>query len=186
PVPSRRLAGRYLQAGTLVVSAPLQIWSLVAYQPAVITLSRVSAMIGVGWRMIDLTTLPPGVVKSVGLLPATGATDASTLMVILVGSLSLHRATAAWPAALPSSLLFFQMSTNCLPSATLLRFAGSPSWPLTGGYGSYDLPLRAAATPRAVLSFSASTASIFWPAALAWSMIASMLAWAFSVFQASV
>ena len=46
--------------------------------------------------------------------------------------------------------------------------------------------MSAATTPSAVLSFSARMASIFVPAETAASMIASMLDWAFSVFQASV
>src|SRR4029079_13981929 len=178
---------RHLQAASPGSPAltPLQIWSLVAYQRLAMTSPSLSAVIGVGWRMIDFTVFPPGVVKSAGELPAFGATDGSTLTEILLKSGLLHSESAAWPAALPSSLLFFQMSTYCLPRATLFRLAGSPSWPDSGG-NPYCLPSRAAATPSAVLSFSARIASILVLLELAWSMMASMFAWAFSVFQASV
>src|SRR4029078_10106935 len=107
---------RHLQAASPGSPAltPLQIWSLVAYQPLAITSPSLSAVIGVGWRMIDFTVFPPGVVKSAGELPAFGATDGSTLTAILLKSGLLHSESAAWPAALPSSLLFFQISTYCL------------------------------------------------------------------------
>src|SRR5439155_12565283 len=159
--------------------------ALSAYQPAEMTLSRESAVTGVGLRMIDLTVFPPGVLKSCGVLPAAGATDESTVIETSEIFLPWQSWRAAWPAALPSSLLFFQTSTYCLPSATLFRLAGSPSWPLSGGK-PYDLAVRAAATPSAVLSFSARMASILVPSATALSMIASMFDWAFSVFHASV
>src|SRR5439155_24303444 len=107
--------------------------ALSAYQPAEMTLSRESAVTGVGLRMIDLTVLPPGVLKSVGLLPAAGATDESTLIETSEIFLPWQSWSAAWPAALPSSVPFFQTSTYCLPTATLCRLAGSPAWPLAGG-----------------------------------------------------
>src|SRR4051794_20456166 len=72
-----------------------------------------------------------------------------------------------------------------MPAATFCRLAVSPSWPLIGTL-PYDLFFRAAATPSAVLSFSARTAWIGVFAALAASMIASMLLVALVVSQASV
>src|SRR5262245_49400091 len=101
------------QLGTEPAFTPLHTLSLVA-QPASITTARLSVVIGCGWRRIDETSLPPGVLNA--SVPFT-----------LLTSLSLHSATADSPAVLPSSRASFQTLTACVPSATRLRAAWSPS-----------------------------------------------------------
>src|SRR5688572_16552910 len=100
---------RYWQAVTVVSVTPWQSASLVI-QPASTTRLRLSLRIGIGASSIEATSLPPGVVN--GAVPGTAAT-----------SLLAHRATAAVPAALPSSRASFQTSTVCVPRATRLRAA---------------------------------------------------------------
>jgi hypothetical protein len=63
-------------AGALEASTPLHSSALVIW-PASTTTFRLSAVIGVGWRMIELTVLPPGVLNGVAVRPATGATAGS-------------------------------------------------------------------------------------------------------------
>ena len=92
-------------------------------------------MTGVGWRMNEVTVLPPGVSKGAAVMPAVGATEASMRpsgMVSWSIGTPWQSCSAAAPATLPSSLLFFQTSTYCQPAATFWRFAWSPSWPLSG------------------------------------------------------
>src|SRR3954454_1380250 len=118
----RSVADRYLQAaGAFAASTPLQSSAFVTCPPSM-TSWRFSAVIGVGWRMNELTVLPPGVLNGWAVRPALGATFVS---INPSGSLRLsilpplHRASAAAPAVFPSSLAFFQTSTYCLPWATL-------------------------------------------------------------------
>ena len=127
---------RYLQAGGAVAaSTPLQRSSFVIW-PASIATWRFSAVSGVGWRMNDLTDDPPGVVKSVRGEPGhrrDGRVDEAARERQRHPWGRCTAASAAAPAVLPSSLAFLKTSTYCLPSATLFRLAGSPSWPLRGG-----------------------------------------------------
>src|SRR3989442_5356682 len=83
-------------------------------QPASRTSFRLSFVIGFGVRRIELRLFPPGVLKRA--VPLT-----------LLGSEFLHSWTAASPAVLPSSRASFHTSTVCVPSATRLRAALSPS-----------------------------------------------------------
>src|SRR6476469_7208500 len=118
-------------AGPVAGSTPLQRSAWEIWLPSIAS-CRLSAVSGVGCRMKDETVLPPGVVKGCAVRPAAGATLGSirpSCRVRVAMSPPAHSARAAAPAALPSSLAFFQMSTYCLPWARLLRLAGSPSWP---------------------------------------------------------
>src|SRR3954447_13169090 len=126
------LTPQYFAPGSEAVT-PLQMFSFFAHQPASVTVARLSAVIGVTLRVIVGMVFPPGVLKSTGLA-LSGAYAGSTLTLTSLTAVPAHSWSAAWPAAVPRALLFFQMSTYCLPSATLLRFASSPSWPLSGGY----------------------------------------------------
>src|SRR6478672_5398566 len=127
---------RYLQAaGAVAASTPLHRSALVICFASIATW-RFSAVSGVGWRMNDLTTVLPGVVKSLAVSPSFGATSGATRPSGMVRARffgSAQSFSAAAPASLPSSLAFLKTSTYCLPSATLFRLAGSPSWPLRGG-----------------------------------------------------
>src|SRR3954451_21153384 len=88
---------RYLQAaGADAAGTSLQRSALVI-QPASMTRLRLSLVSGCGAMMIELTSLPPGVLK--GAVPA-----------ILSTVVPLHSWTAASPAALPSSRASFQTS----------------------------------------------------------------------------
>ena len=135
---SSAVGDRHWQAGgAAAASTPAHRSSLVICPPSIAS-CRFSAVSGVGLRMNELTVLPPGVVNGVAvrLSGATAAVDQAVRQRQAAMSGLAHSASAAAPAALPSSLAFFQTSTYCRPLATLFRLAGSPSWPLTGGYGS--------------------------------------------------
>ena len=67
-------------------------------------------------------------------------------------------ATAASPAALPSSRASFQTDTVCVPRATRFRAARSPSWPDTATSPARPWASSAATTPPAIPSLDATTA----------------------------
>ena len=69
-------------------------------------------------------------------------------------AVSSQSAIAASPAALPSSRASFQTLTVCVPRATRLRAARSPSWPDTGTLPARPWAASAATTPPAMPSFS--------------------------------
>src|SRR5690606_23973470 len=104
---------RQSQAATLPEATPAQASSLLI-QPASITTFRLSLRIGTGARKTDLVTLPPGGVKS-------------TTPAMSVNALPPARSEAIEPAALPSSRASCHTETVCVPSATRLSAALSPS-----------------------------------------------------------
>src|SRR2546425_7642008 len=157
------------QAEALPAGTPWQRSALVP-QPASRTSLRLSLVIGLGVRRIELRLFPPGVVNLA--VPVT-----------LLGSEFLHSWIAASPAVLPSRRASFHTSTVCVPSATRLRAALSPSWPDTGTLPARPCAVSAAITPPAMPSFSDSTAStLFWFCV----RICSMLVCAFAGSQLSV
>src|SRR5439155_13477623 len=112
---SSLLRGRWdhPQAETFPAPTPWQRSALVI-QPASRTLLRLSFVIGSGVSKIELSVLPPGVLNAA--VPLT-----------LLGSVFLQSCIAESPADLPSWRASFQTSTVCVPSATRLRAALSPS-----------------------------------------------------------
>ena len=90
---------------------------------------------------------------------------------------------AASPADLPSSRASFQTLTVCVPSATRLSAAWSPSWPDTGTLPARPWAVSAATTPPAMPSFSESTA---WTSLLSAVRNCSVSVWAFDGSQLSV
>src|SRR3989442_15552794 len=101
------------QAEALPAGTPWQRSALVT-QPASRTSLRLSLVIGFGVRRIELRLFPPGVLN--WAVPLT-----------LLGSEFLHIWIAASPAVLPRTPVSFQTATACLPIATRLRAALSPS-----------------------------------------------------------
>src|SRR5438309_9008815 len=146
---SRESRVNQAQAVTLLASAP---WhrAVLVIQPASRTSFRLACVIGFGVRRIELRLLLPGVVNLA--VPVT-----------LLGSEFLQSWIAASPAVLPSRRESFHTSTVCVPTATRLRAAWSPSCPDTGTLPERPCALSAAITPPAMPSFSERTAStLFW------------------------
>ena len=139
-------------------------------QPASMTTSRLSLVIGIGVSRIEVILLPPG--ESNGSTPLTA-----------VSSVPLASWTAASPAVLPSSRASFQTETDWVPRATRLRAAASPSWPETGTLPARPCASRAATTPPAMPSFSERTASTLLSA---WVRNCSVCVWAREGSQLSV
>ena len=120
-----------------------------------------------GGRLEDerLDGFPPGVLKSLGLLPSAGATDESTLMVTSSIFLPWHSWRAAGRRPCRAHCCSSRRPRTACPAP------GCSGWrdrrPGRQGREAEFLAVEAAATPRAVLSFSARTASIFvsrrWP-----------------------
>ena len=74
---SSAVGNRYLHAaGADAASTPAHSASLVTWPPSMAN-CRFSAVSGVGWRMNELTLLPPGVSNAWAVRPATGATAGS-------------------------------------------------------------------------------------------------------------
>src|SRR2546428_5756515 len=121
PAPARARAGRSShelrrhqpQAEALPAGTPWHRSALVI-QPASRTRLRLSLVMGFGCRRIELSVLPPGVLNAA--VPLT-----------LLGSELLQSCIAASPALLPSMRASFHTPTGCVPSATRLRAALSPS-----------------------------------------------------------
>src|SRR5690349_20453826 len=116
-----------LQAGVDPAVTPAQTCSFVT-QPASIVSFRLSLVIAVGVRMIDWTVLPPGVVNGAALVDAGAAAFGRSLGALTaLSAVPAHSCIAMSPAVWPRANAFFQTDTACVPSATRLRAAVSPS-----------------------------------------------------------
>src|SRR3989339_1657801 len=134
----------YLQAaGALAPATPWHTTSFLTH-PALMTVSRLSLVMGTGFNRIAFISIPLGPPDH---LMALGT------------ALPLANATAISAAAFPRSRASFQTETVWIPLATRFRAAWSPSCPDTGVMPSMPWAVRAATTPPAVPSFDATTAS---------------------------
>ena len=121
-------------------------------------------MSGVGWRMNELTVLPPGVVNGWAVRPAAGATVGS---IRPSGSLRLailpplHSASAAAAGGL-AQLVGVLPDVDVLLAQRDVVQVGGVAVLAAEGRVAVALAVSAPTTPSAVLSFSARIASIFW------------------------